>query len=311
MRTPWKFSSFGTRAESLFTRRDHEPSNCREEAALPETPTSEIDALFELSLAEFTTARNSLAARLKKEGRTGEAESVKAMPKPPATAWAVNQLYWRQPKEVERLLTIGEKVREAQSGSAADLRVLLDERRKVVSELTKRAAAILRDAGHADSQDAMRRVTTNLESLASWGRSNAGAHAGRLTADLEPLGFDGLAALLDGRKLEPAKVLQFRRAAKEKKTEEEEAAARAQAKEAIKAAEKALAAARRDAERAEEALAKAGARADAIEKQKQEMETRFRKAQEEARAASNEAKKRAQGVADAERALNRARAAFP
>jgi hypothetical protein len=41
------------------------------------------------------------------------------------------------------------------------------------------------------------------------------------------------------------------------------------------------------------------------------METRFRKAQEEARAASNEAKKRAQAVADAERALKRAREALP
>jgi hypothetical protein len=272
------------------------------------TQTSEIDALFELSLAEFTAARNSLAARLKKEGRTGEAERVKAMPKPPATAWAVNQLFWRQPDEVERLLTIGEKVRHAQTGRPADLRVLLEERRKLVSELTKRAAAILRDAGHADSQDAMRRVTTNLESLAAWGRSNVEAQPGRLTADLEPLGFDGLAALLDGRKLEPAKVLQFRRGAKERKTEEDAAAARAQASEAIKAAEKALTAARRDAEGAEAALAKAQARAQALEKQKREMETRSRKAQEEARAASNEVKKREQAVADAERALNRARA---
>ena len=278
---------------------------------LPMTPTSEIDALFELSLTEFTAARNSLAARLKKAGQTGEAERVKAMPKPPATAWAVNQLFWRQPSEVERLLTIGEKVREAQTGSAADLRVLLDERRKVVSQLTERAAAILRDGGHADSSDAMRRVTTNLESLAAWGRSNAGAQVGRLTADLEPLGFDGLAALLGGQQLEPAKVLQFRRATREKKSEEDEAAARAQAKEAIKAAEKVLTEARRDAERAEAALAKAGARAQDLEKQKQEIETRFRNAEEEARAAASEAKRRAQAVAEAERALNRARAALP
>jgi len=292
----------------------HGPSDCEvraEETPLPMTQTSEIDALFELSLAEFTAARNSLAARLKKEGRMDEAERVKAMPKPPATAWAVNQLFRRQPNEVERLLAIGEKVRQAQTGRAADLRVLLEERRAVVSELTKRAAAILRDAGHADSQDAMRRVTTNLESLAAWGRSNVDAQAGRLTADLEPLGFDGLAALLDGKKLEPAKVLQFRRAAKDRKTEEDEAVARAQANEAIKAAEKTLTAARRDAERAEAALAKADARAQALEKQKRELETQIRKGQEEARAASNEAKKRVQAVADAERALNRARAALP
>jgi hypothetical protein len=277
---------------------------------LPKSQTSEIDALFELSLAEFTAARNSLAARLRKEGRTGEAERVKALPKPPATAWAVNQLFWREPQEVERLLAIGEKVRQAQTGKAADLRGLIEERRKVVSDLTKRAATLLREAGHAASPDALRRVTTNLESLAAWGRSNAGAQAGRLTADLEPLGFDGLSALLDGKRLEPAKVLQFRRASREKQTEEDQAAARAQANEAIKAAEKALAAARRDAERAEAALAKADARAQALEKQKREIETRFRKAQEDARAASSEAKKRLQAVADAERALNRARSAL-
>src|SRR5687767_13381619 len=153
------------------------------------TPPSDIDALFKLPLPEFTAARNTLAARLKKEGRTGEAERVKAMPKPPATAWAVNQLFWRHRKEMERLLTIGEKVRVAQTGRPADLRRLLDERRTVVSSLTNRAADILVDAGHAASQDAKRRMAINLESLAAWGHSNGESQAGRLTADLEPLGF--------------------------------------------------------------------------------------------------------------------------
>ena len=274
------------------------------------TKLSEIDALFELPLAEFTAARNALASRLRKEGRTDEAERVKVLPKPPATAWAVNQLFWRQRKEIDRLLAIGDKVRQAQTGKGADLRVLLDERRKAVSDLTDRAAAILREGGHADSQDAMRRMTITLESLATWGRSNAESQAGRLTADLEPLGFDGLAALLDGKPLEPAKVLQFRRAAQEKKSAEEVAAARAQAGEAIKAAEKTLTAARREAERAEAALAKANARAEALEEQKRELDARYKKAQEEARAAGNEAKKAAQSVADAERSLARSRAAL-
>ena len=274
------------------------------------TKPSEVDTLFELPLAEFTAARNALASRLKKEGRAEEAERVKALPKPPATAWAVNQLFWRQPKEIDQLFTIGEKVRKAQTGKGADLRVLLDERRKVVSDLTDRAAELLREGGHADSQDARRRMTITLESLSTWGRSNVEPQAGRLTADLEPLGFDGLAALLDGKKLEPAKVLQFRRAAQEKKSAEETAAARARAGEAIKAAEKTLTAARRDAERAEAALAKANARSQALEEQKRELDTRCKKAQEETRAAGNEARKTMQAVADAERALARARAAL-
>jgi hypothetical protein len=272
---------------------------------------SESDALFQLPLADFTAARNTLAARLKKAGMAAEAERVKRLPKPPATAWAVNQLHWRHAKDVERLLVIGEKVRKAQTGKGADLRALLDERRALVSELTMRAATILRDAGHGDSQDALRRMTINLDSLAAWGRSNPDAQPGRLTADLEPLGFDGLAALLDGKKLEPAKVLQFRSRADTKKNEEAAAAARAQALEALKAAEKALTAARREADRAEAEQAKADARLHAIEKQRQDIERLFKVAQEEARTASAEAKKRTQVVAEAERAVERARGAVP
>ena len=51
-------------------------------------------------------ARNALAKHLKSEGRTLDAERVKALAKPPAPAWAVNQLYWQDPKAIERLLTL-------------------------------------------------------------------------------------------------------------------------------------------------------------------------------------------------------------
>lgn len=274
------------------------------------TRTDDIDALFALPLAEFTAARNALESRLRKEGRTAEADRVKAIPKPPATAWAVNQLYWRHRKEMERLLTLGEKVREAQAGRAQDLRALLEERRTRVSDLTSRAAAILVDAGHAASQDAKRRMAITLDSLAASGHSTAGTQAGRLTSDLEPLGFDSLAAMLGGRTLEPAKVLRFRPPAREKESAEDAAAARARAAEAVKAAEGALTAARRDAERADAAVAKANARAEGFENQKRAIEARCSKAREEARAAAGEARKAAQAVAEAERALARARAAI-
>ena len=274
------------------------------------TKPSYIDALFELPLPEFTAARNALASRLKREGRAAEAEKVKALQKPSATAWAINQLYWKQRKEIDRLFAIGEKVREAQTGRAADLRGLLDQRRKMVSDLTNRAAEILRNAGHAASQDARRRMGITLESLAAWGRSNIESPAGRLTSDLEPLGFDDLAALLGGKKLEPAKVLQFRRAEQNKKSAEDEAVARARATEAVKTAEKTLTAARREAERLQATLDKANARSEALENQKRELDARFKSAQDEARAAAQEAKKAVQSVAEAERALAKARAAL-
>src|SRR5207237_858929 len=86
---------------------------------------NEIDALFALPVADFTGARNALAARLKKDGRTNDAERVKSLQKPPVSAWAVNQLYWRHREAFDRLLATGEQFRKAQasqlSGKAVDL----------------------------------------------------------------------------------------------------------------------------------------------------------------------------------------------
>src|SRR5689334_24493238 len=128
---------------------------------------AEIDALFQLPLAEFTGARNALAKRLKDEGRTLDAERVKAFAKPPAPAWAVNQLYWQDPKAIERLLTLGERIRRAQTGQLknADLRALIDEKKKMTATLLTKAAALLEQAGHSASPDTMRRVSATLEAL--------------------------------------------------------------------------------------------------------------------------------------------------
>src|SRR5688572_27280395 len=72
----------------------------------------EIDDLFRLPLPEFTAARNALAKKLGKLGSVDEAARVKSLAKPPATAWAVNQLYWQDPQAVERLIGVTERVRK-------------------------------------------------------------------------------------------------------------------------------------------------------------------------------------------------------
>lgn len=240
----------------------------------------DIDALFRLSLAEFTSARNALAARLKKEKRAIDAERVKSLAKPPAPAWAVNQVYWENPKAIDRLLAAAKRVRDAQTGRIknADVRELLVEKKRLTAELVERAAAILRAAGHAASPDALRRVTATLESLAVWGDAEGAPTAGRLTAELDPPGFDALAAVVGGAKIATARVLSFRAP----KPAADQAAARARAREAVQAAEKVLREARRDAAAAEAELTKA----------------------------SNEAKKAAQAVARAEKSLAEAKAAL-
>lgn len=260
----------------------------------------EIDALFRLPLSEFTAARNALAARLKSAGRAIDAERVKSLVKPPATAWAVNQLYWQNPQALDQLAAVAERVRKAQTGKLknADLRGLLDEKKRMTAELLERAAALLGAAGHGASPDATRRVSATLESLAVWGKTEGAPKAGRLTADLDPPGFEAFAGIMGGA-AETAKVLLFRAA----KPAEDPAAARARAREAVQAAEKALRETQREAERAQAALTKANARTA-------ELEARYLEAKEEARAASSEAKKAAQAVADAERSLAKAKAAL-
>ena len=269
---------------------------------------AEIEPLFQLPVAEFTRARNALAAQLKKQGRVLEAERVKALVKPPASAWAVNQLYWQDPKSFETLLTLGERIRRAQTGKLrnVDLRALLDEKKELLWTLLTKATAVLAAGGHGASPDVMRRVSMTLESLAAWGERDGVPKAGRLIADLDPPGFDTLAELMGGKKLEPAKVLAFRNP----KPVEDPKAAHARAREAVQEAEKTLRAARREAEQAEAALTKANTRTAAVEKQKQEIDARYLESKEQARAAASEVKKRAQAVADAERAVAKARAAL-
>jgi hypothetical protein len=269
---------------------------------------AEIDALFRRPLSEFTAARNSLAAKLRKEERAIDAARVKSLVKPPASAWAVNQLHWHNPQAIDQLISVAERVRKAQTGRIknVNLRELLEDKKRRSAELVDQAATILSAAGHAASFDVLRRVSATLESLAVWGKTEGGPRAGRLTADLDPPGFDALAALMDGAKIDSANLLLFQKP----KPAEDPAAARAHAREAVQSAEKVLRDARREAGRTQTALTKANARTAAVEKEKQEIEARCSEAKEEARTASNEARKAAQAVTDAERSLARAKAAL-
>src|SRR6266705_3354040 len=111
----------------------------------------DVDALFRLPLAEFISARKTLAARLKREGHGEQANRVKALVKPSISAWAVNQLYWKHRKAFDRLIATGQRVRQAQAlqlaGKVSDMREPLDARREALLDLSRLAAALLRDAG--------------------------------------------------------------------------------------------------------------------------------------------------------------------
>jgi hypothetical protein len=309
------------------------------------TGSDETDALFQLPLAEFTAGRNALAARLKKAGKADAAAYVKALQKPSISAWAVNQLHWRYPREFAKLLAAGDAFRDAQkaqlAGKKADIRGTLEARREALTEMTARAGDVLKAAGHAATPDLMRRIATTLETLATYGslsnRSTGpgtdGQAAGRLVDDIEPAGFEALATLIpmgenNGPSGAPSRVIPFKQRAKHKRPpkpknaeeekrqhEAEEAAKREAARKALQEAEKTLRAAKHEAQQAEAALKKAAPRAKEAERIRAAAEKAFEKATREADEITKEARRvarlaeeAAQALSDAEAELVRLRA---
>lgn len=153
----------------------------------------DVDALFSVPLTEFIPARNALAAQLKKGGLADEANRVKALAKPTVSAWAVNQLYWKHRDSFDRLISAGQRFREAQ---ASEMRRRGDERREALEDLVRRASAVLSDSGHSASADAIRRISTTLEAMSVYALLPDAPAPGRLTADVDPPGFEALAALM-------------------------------------------------------------------------------------------------------------------
>ena len=160
----------------------------------------EIAALFRLPLEAFTQARNNLAASLRKQGLAEASTRVKALPKPTASVWAVNQLHWQRTPVLDQLIAAGDRFRQAQtarlSGVGPDLRASFDERRDALALAVSTAAGILTASGHPPTPDVLRRITTTLEAVATFGTTAFAPPRGRLIADLAPQGFEALSALI-------------------------------------------------------------------------------------------------------------------
>jgi hypothetical protein len=298
----------------------------------------DVDALFRLPLDAFTAARNSLAADLKKAGRTEDAARVKALAKPSVSAWGVNQLYWQHPEAFERLMKAGERFRTAQAaqlaGQPADVRGPLTARRDVLADLSRQASTTLSEGGHRATPDLIRRLTMTLEAISAYGTLGEGVVPGRLTADVDPPGFDSLAALVPqtgkARVDGPSRLLSFARStakpkpppgespdARQQRKATELKAARATAQTAVTEAARALRAAQKELDQAETRLKKIAARVREDEKARAAAEALLERVAKRADAARTEARTiaataetAAQVAEEAEHALERARAAL-
>jgi hypothetical protein len=106
-------------------------------------------------------------------------------------AWAVNQLARRHPDELRELVDLRDILA---SGDASAFRSASAEQRKLVASLADRARTILEQAGHSPSRATVDSISSTL--LAGGTDTERDLIlSGRLTGELAPSGFEGLAGL--------------------------------------------------------------------------------------------------------------------
>jgi hypothetical protein len=162
-----------------------------EEAAL----NAEIDRLYGLPLDEFVPQRDAAAKRLRAGGERDAAAAVKALRKPTAGAWALNQAVRRRGAETQALLGAGERLRAAHAGLLAggdrnELRAAMDEQRRLAGVLSDCAEAIASETGK--SGPALReRVRSTLHAAAVDDEVREQLENGRLVREQEAVGMGG------------------------------------------------------------------------------------------------------------------------
>lgn len=171
---------------------------------LPEAAIS----LFRVPPDRFVAERDALVKQLRSVDRDDDAAAVKALRKPTATVWALNQLADRDPDALTALFDSGRALRAAQSEAiAGDTSGALVEagsaRRAAVGRLTTATVAILDEGGHrgAAQTDA---ITQALEAASVDADIGAELSAGTLeklptaASDMGLGGFAPMTALTGG-----------------------------------------------------------------------------------------------------------------
>lgn len=196
-------------------------------------------------LGEFVAERAALVKRLRSRGNRARATEVAALQKPSISAWAVNQLFYRETDDWKALDAAGQALRQAYaevgSGkSASAIRSAQRELSRGLARLRDKAGRILQQSGHAASAGTLARIATTLQALAVRAL-DSDAEPGMLSRDVDPPGFDALAAAGGGTSMrraapEPARRAPPRRSVKREKPAktEKKAAARSAASERLR-----------------------------------------------------------------------------
>ncbi|MFG2291987.1 hypothetical protein [Streptomyces sp. NPDC048603] len=152
------------------------------------------EELYGLRPAEFTAARNTLAARARTAGDRELAARIAGLRKPSTAAWAAGLLPRQRPAETQRLLSLGAALREAhRTLDGVQLRQLSHDRHRVIGALARTAGGLAAAAGQEVSGTVLQEVEQILHAVLADEAVAAEWAAGRLAKRPETaMGFTGL-----------------------------------------------------------------------------------------------------------------------
>ena len=149
-----------------------------------------VARLYSVPPAEFTAARNRLAAELRKSGRSADARAVSRLRKPSAALWAVNRLASTDHKGLASFIDAVGRLRRTQLRDPRAAADALQAQRAALDALLGGARDVLARAGLTASQAIVRRISDTLMGAAI-DRGHAEAlRRGQLTEELAAPGFE-------------------------------------------------------------------------------------------------------------------------
>jgi hypothetical protein len=209
---------------------------------------AQIDELYRLPLEEFTKARNTLAKSLSGT----EKKQIGSLVKPSLPVWIINQLFWHDAPTYKALVDAAEKLRAAHrsalTGQKTDTRAPDQLHRATVEKAFAKAVGLAEQRGVRLTDNVRETVRLTLAALPS------DEAAGRLTRPPQPAGFSllsgvkvrALPAAPKPRKSEERERKESeRKALQEQKAQEKREREIQKAEQALREAERRLAALRR------------------------------------------------------------------
>jgi len=248
--------------------------------------TRAIDELYAVPPKDFSSARNAKAAALKAAGRDAEALAVRRMTKPSPFLWATNQLARRDPDRVARFVEVVRQVRQSQLRDPRTAAEGMQTIRAELHGLTARATEALAAAGYRVPASGAARISNTVLAAAVDADRVDDLRHGRLTAELAAPGFEILAGVAPGRRLQ---LVRGGKSAERSSDQATTRRAEEQAERARRAREGE--ARRREAEQRAAAAARAADEVRELERQLADARRKLRSAQRDADAAAERARR--------------------